>query len=107
MQRAKLSEFKGGWFIGAFKPSLLPTKQFEVGFKRHRAGGVWRAHYQKVATEYNLLVRGRLAIGRQHFHDGDIFVVKPGQIVFPIFVSDCDVVVVKVPSLPGDKTVVC
>jgi quercetin dioxygenase-like cupin family protein len=103
MRRAKLSQFNGGWFLGGFKPSLLPTKQFEVGFKRHQAGAVWPEHYQRVAVEYNLLVRGRMRIGRHIFNDGDVFVIPPGEAVKPIFITDCEVVVVKVPSLPGNK----
>lgn len=106
LQRAQLSQFKDGWYIGAFKPSLLPTKAFEVGFKVHKADSDWPAHYQEVATEYNFLAQGRMAIGEQIFNEGDLFIVKPGQIVKPIFVSDCKLVVVKVPSLPGDKVVV-
>lgn len=106
LQRATLAQFKDGWFIGGFKPSLLPTKLFEVGFKRHLAHSEWAPHYQREATEYNLLVRGRLAIGRQVFNDGELFVVKPGQIVKPIFVSDCEVVCIKVPSDPSDKVIV-
>ena len=103
MKRNKLSQFKGGWFIGAFKPSLLPTKEFEVAFKTHQQGDSWPAHYQEKATEYNLLVRGRMTIGKDIFNDGDLFVVPPGEVVKPIFLTDCDVVCVKVPSLPGDK----
>ena len=106
LQRARLSQFKGGWFLGGFKPSLLPTKAFEVGFKRHLAGSDWPEHYQETATEYNLLLHGRMSIGKQTFNDGDLFIVKPYQVVKPIFVSDCEVVVVKVPSMPGDRVVV-
>ena len=105
MKRAKLSQFKLGWFIGAFKPSLLPTKQFEVGFKHHRKDEDYPAHYQQVATEYNLLVHGRMTIGEEIFNDGDLFVIPPGEVVKPIFISDCQVVCIKVPSLPGDRVV--
>ena len=103
MKRAKLSQFKQGWFLGGFKPSLLPTKQFEVGFKQHRKDEDYPAHYQQIATEYNLLVHGRMSIGKHVFNDGDLFIIKPEEVVKPIFISDCEVVCVKVPSLPGDK----
>ena len=105
MKRAKLSQFKKGWFIGAFKPSLLPTSQFEVALRQHRKDEDYPAHYQQVATEYNLLVHGRMAIGEEIFNDGDLFVIPPGEVVKPIFISDCQVVCIKVPSLPGDRVV--
>lgn len=103
MRRAKLSQFKGGWWMGAFKPSCLPTRLFEVAHKWHRKGEVWPAHYQRQAVEYNLLICGRLQIGRHRFAAGDIFVIHPLEVVAPIFLTDCELTVVKVPSLPGDK----
>jgi len=36
---------------------------------------------------------------------GDVFIIEPGKIVKPIFHTDCELIVVKVPSIPGDKYV--
>jgi hypothetical protein len=93
----------GGWFIGDFKPSVLRTKKFEVGIKRHCKGDKWPAHKQLKATEYNYLAYGDLHIGKEYLQEGDIFVIPPGEVVEPVFDSNCVVVVVKVPSLPKDK----
>ena len=30
MKKYKLSEFKDGWIVGNFEPSILKTKDFEV-----------------------------------------------------------------------------
>ena len=34
---------------------------------------------------------------------GDIFMLYPWEVADPVFIEDCEVVVVKVPSVPNDK----
>lgn len=92
--------------MGGFSPSAFKTDQFEVAYKRHKAGEDWPEHYQKVATEINLLVSGTMKAGGQLLFPGDIFTVMPGETIKPEFITDVAVVCVKVPSLPGDKVVV-
>lgn len=116
MKISKLSSMKHGWFIGNFKPAAFKTKGFEVAYKVHKKGEFWPMHYQKKATEINLLVKGRMALwipgkttpglGELKFvKSGDIFIFKPGVKAHPDFLTDCEIVCVKVPSLPGDKVV--
>ena len=35
--------------------------------------------------------------------EGDIFVLAPYEIADPIFLTDCQVLIIKTPSIPGDK----
>lgn len=91
------------WFIGDFDPTILRTKDFEVGMTLHSKGQDWPEHYHKIATEYTLLVSGRMKIGNQELESGAIFIIEPNEIVKPEFLEDCIVVVIKVPSIPGDK----
>ena len=106
MRFHRTSEFTGGWFIGDFEPSLLRTKEFEVAVKEHPAGEDWPEHYHAVATEYNYLCSGEMVIGEDVIEVGDIFVIDPGESVKPHFYTDCVIVTIKVPSIPGDKYVV-
>ena len=107
IQRFCLSDFKGGWFIGDFEPSILRTKHFEVALKRHLRGEEWPKHKQKEATEYNLVTMGLIQVGDKHYGVGDIFVVPPGLAMKPEFIDPWnEVVCIKVPSLPGDKHMV-
>ncbi len=92
-----------GWFIGNFEPSALKTDQFEVGVLTHKKGEHWPEHYHKKAIEINLLVEGHMIIQEQELKSGDIFTMLPQEIADPIFLEDCTVVVIKVPSVPGDK----
>jgi hypothetical protein len=103
MQKFKLEDFIRGWFIGDFTPSIFRTPNFEVGVLHHHKDELWPAHYQKVATEFNVLLSGSLSINNQLILVGEIFIIEPLEIAEPIFHEDCKVLCIKVPSLPNDK----
>jgi quercetin dioxygenase-like cupin family protein len=103
MRFGRLDEMTKGWFIGDFEPSLLNTKQFEVGIKRYSAGDKEPEHVHKVATEFTVILSGRVCMGGRYLEDGDIIVMEPGESTDFFAVTDCVTVVVKTPSLAGDK----
>jgi quercetin dioxygenase-like cupin family protein len=103
---SKITDYFRGWFIGDFENSILRTKDFEVGLLTHKKGEVWPAHYHKEAIEYNVLVKGKMLIKDKELSDGDVFIFEKGEVADPIFLEDCTVVCVKVPSIPTDKYVV-
>jgi hypothetical protein len=78
------------------------------------------AHYQQIATEYTVLLHGTMTLRvwrategwtaqQTHpvematFGPGDIFVLEPFEVAQPTFETDCELVVIKVPSLTQDK----
>jgi hypothetical protein len=101
-----LKDFKGGWFIGNFEPSVLKTGEFEVGIAFHPSGSFWAPHYHSFSTEYNLLLEGKMSIIGNNIEAGQIFVIKPNEVADPVFLTDCRVLIVKTPSVPGDKVLV-
>tara|TARA_R110000822_G_scaffold13216_1_gene47072 strand:- start:2292 stop:2615 length:324 start_codon:yes stop_codon:yes gene_type:complete len=103
MIKSHIDDMVGGWFIGDFEPSILKTKDFEVGVLSHKKGEDWPTHYHKEITEYNVLVSGKMIIAGETLSSGDIFVIAPNEIADPEFLEDCTVVVVKTPSVIGDK----
>lgn len=103
MKVHKITEFFRGWFIGNFNPSVLNTKDFEVGLLTHKQGEHWPKHYHALATEYNLLISGKMIIKQTNIEPGDIFIIEPNEIADPIFLEDCTVLCIKTPSVPGDK----
>jgi len=103
MKKQRIENMWRGWFIGNFEPSVLKTDQFEVGILLHKKGEVWPAHYHKEATEYNVLLDGRMRIAGEVLEAGDIFWFEPGDVADPEFLEDCRVCVVKRPSIIGDK----
>lgn len=106
MKISKIDDYKGGWFVGDFEPTALKTKQFEIGTKVHRKDEKWDVHYHKLATEITYLVKGKMIIQDKMLVSGDVFVIEPYEIADPTFLEDCTVMVIKIPSVPGDKYVV-
>ena len=101
-----MDEMTGGWFIGDFKPSIIKTKDYEVGYKIHKKGEHWPTHYHKVATEVTFVVSGKMTIQGKLLQTGDIFVLEPNEIADPVFLQDTSLVIVKSPSVIGDKYIV-
>lgn len=110
-----LKNMVGGWFIGDFNPAVLRTKDFEAGIKYHPKGEKWPKHWHAEANEYNVLIKGFMTIqigdddDDENFHllsPNDIFIIEKGEIAEPYFLTNCTVVTIKVPSVPGDKHVV-
>jgi quercetin dioxygenase-like cupin family protein len=99
----KLNEMKGGWFIGNFDPSLLKTDKFEVAVHSYKQGQKWPKHFHKVSTEYNCLISGSMNVCGKELKAGDLFVILPYEVAEPEFLEDCTVVIIKTPSIPGDK----
>jgi hypothetical protein len=46
-----------------------------------------------------------MIIQNTELNAGDIFVIEKMEIADPVFLEDCKVLVVKVPSVPGDKII--
>ena len=95
-----------GWFVGDFFPSTYRTKDFEVGYKLHKKNEQWPVHFHKRATEINLLVKGKMTICGETIEPGQIFVIDQNEIAAPIFLEDCELVVVKTISDVNDKYIV-
>jgi quercetin dioxygenase-like cupin family protein len=106
MKINRIEDMIGGWFVGNFEPTAYQTPNFEVGYKFHTKGEVWDNHYHKVATEINYLVRGEMIISGTHLKEGDIFTIYPEEVSIPEFLTDCEVIVVKTPSVKGDKYII-
>jgi len=92
-----------GWFIGDFEPSVLKTKNFEVGVLIHKKGELWPKHFHKEAVEYNCLLDGKMMVHGKIIEPGTIFIFDKTEIADPVFLEDCRVLVVKTPSVIGDK----
>ena len=103
MDRDRVETKTNGWFIGDFPLAVHRTSDFEVSWMRHPKGQEWPRHHHKIAKEINLLIRGKMLINNEEINVGDIFVLHPGESAKPTFLEDCELIVVKTPSCPGDK----
>lgn len=103
MRVARLEGFTGGWFIGAFEPTLLALDAVEVAVKRYRAGDTEPEHVHLKATEVTLVVSGVVEMRDTTLKEGDILVLEPGETAAFTAITEATTVVVKSPSVPGDK----
>ena len=103
MKVFKLDEMKDGWFAGNFSPTSFQTKSFEACYKIHKQGEIWDSHYHKKATEINLLLKGKMRLQDTELNSGDIFVIPPYEIADPVFLEDCEIIIIKTPSDTQDK----
>jgi len=95
-----------GWFIGDFEPTAFKTKNFEVAYHTYKKGQKWDAHYHKLTTEINYLIRGKMKIGESIFKKGDIFIIHPNEISDPEYLTNCELIIVRDGSFLGDKYII-
>lgn len=95
-----------GWFVGDFEPSVLKTKDFEVGFKEYKKGDIEKKHYHKQAIELTFIARGKVIMFDRVFTEGDIIQINPGEQTSFVVLEDTLTVVVKTPSVANDKFIV-
>lgn len=105
MQTFSLEEMKKGWFVGNFSPTCWKVDAFEVACQRYTAGTCEAPHVHRIATEVTLVVSGIVRMNGQDFQAGTIFLIEPGEMADFCALTDTVTVVVKAPSLPGDKYV--
>ena len=103
MRVCKLDEMKGGWFIGNFEPSLYQTNDCEVAVKSYHKGAKEEPHFHKIATEYTVIVSGKVRMFDTIYEAGDIVIVEPGEATGFEALEDSVNVVVKIPGANHDK----
>ena len=103
MKVDKLKNFTGGWFIGDFEPSLMKTQDFEVAVKHYKAGDKEKTHVHKVATEFTLVLKGVALFNDTAISSGTIVTLKPGEWTSFEALTSVTTVVIKSPSVKGDK----
>lgn len=102
----KLGNFQNGWIVGDFNPTLISSKDIEVGIKYFQSGDSEPMHFQKSALELTVVVSGSCRLGGQNLESRDIMVIEAGVIADFVATSDCVIVCIKSPSLPNDKVIV-
>lgn len=105
----KISNYKNhrNWIIGAFEPSLLKTKDFEVAVFYIKKGEKSDNHFHAEALEVNIIITGECLVssaGIKHkLKDGDVFTFPPKVKSNVEYTADTTLIVIKTPSIPGDK----
>ena len=103
MKKTNLKDFTNGWFIGDFEPSIFKNPDFEVCVKNFLKGEVEAAHFQRVATEVTLVLSGEVRMGNNKLVEDEVLIIYKDEVCDFEALTDCKVLGIKFPSLPGDK----
>ncbi len=103
MRHHRIDEMVKGWFVGDFLPAAYRSEAVEVGLKIYSAGDREDKHYHKVATELTVIVSGEVRMLGHTWKSGDIITIEPGEATDFEALTDTTTLVVKVPSVAGDK----
>jgi HAD superfamily hydrolase (TIGR01509 family) len=103
VRTAKLADMIGGWFVGDFYPNILHSKDFEVGIKFYKAGDKEDWHVHKIGTEITVILDGSAKMLGEIYRNGDIILLEPGNGTSFEAITDLRTIVVKTPSVIGDK----
>ncbi len=106
MERFKLSDMIGGWFVGNFAPHVLHSEAFEVAVKYYVAGHKEPVHYHKISREITLIAHGKVRVNDLVLASGDIVLINPNETCEFEALEDTTTVVVKTPSSKDDKYLV-
>jgi len=103
MKFSNINDFKNGWFLGDFEPSILHSSEIEIGHlslkKGHKADG----HFHKSHIEINYIVCGKALIGDRILNVGDFFIFEPFDKSFVEYLEDSEIIVIKNPAVKNDK----
>lgn len=103
MKVIKLTDMTKGWFIGNFSPTLYATNDVEIAVKSYRKGDFESTHYHKVATEFTVIVSGRVKMNEIEYQAGDIIVLSPWETTDFEALEETVTTVVKIPGANNDK----
>lgn len=103
MEKFNLENYKGGWFIGDFAPTLVKTDQFEVACKYYKKGDSESAHIHKIATEFTLIAQGSVLMNNVLYKQAEIVKINKGESTDFLALEDSITFVVKIPSVKNDK----
>lgn len=98
-----VNEYIKGWLVGNFEPSLINSKDIEVGLKYYKKGDKESSHVHKIITEYTIVVSGKIKMNDEVYIEKDIVTILPNVPTNFESLEDSITLVIKTPSIPSDK----
>lgn len=99
----KLEDFTRGWIVGDFEPSIVQTKDMEIGILELEAGHKADNHFHAHHTEWNLILSGCARLNKKLYFEGDIFQFLPFEKATVEYLEDTKLLVIKSPATKNDK----
>ena len=103
MKQSNINNFRGGWFVGDFEPSIFKNPFFEVAHHSHKKNDATFPHYHQVTNELNYIVRAEMMVDKNHLKAGDMWIYEPWDISDVEFLEVSDLMIIRWPSIPSDK----
>ena len=98
-----VDNFIKGWLVGDFKPSIINSKDIEVGLKYYKKGDKETSHVHKIITEYTIVVSGKIRMNDKVYSGKEIVEILPNTSTDFESLEDSITLVIKSPSIPSDK----
>lgn len=98
-----VDNFIKGWLVGDFKPSIINSKDIEVGLKYYKKGDKETSHVHKIITEYTIVVYGKIRMNDKVYYEKEIVEILPNTSTDFESLEDSITLVIKSPSIPSDK----
>ena len=98
-----VDNFIKGWLVGDFKPSIINSKDIEVGLKYYKKGDKETSHVHKMITEYTIVVSGKIRMNNKVYSEKEIVEILPNTLTDFESLEDSITLVIKSPSIPSDK----
>lgn len=98
-----IKDFKNGWLVGNFEPSLFSCDQLDIGILYLKSGECGDGHFHKNHTEYNIIITGKAKINDKILNSGDIFIYNKFEKSNVQYIEDTILLVIKNPSTKNDK----
>ena len=90
-----ISDYLDGWIVGDFIPSLIKTKDTEIGLRRFAPYEYEGFYHRRDTTEYIILVNGQIRVNGKELLKGDIVKILPGEDYDILPLSFSEVLIVK------------
>lgn len=101
-----LNEFIKGWVIGDFVPSIIKSKDIEVGVKYYKSGDKESRHVHNIVDEYTIVLTGLIKMNDKIYKEKDIVFIQKGISTDFECLVDSITLVIKTPSVPSDKFII-
>ena len=101
--RLAVGEHHGGAGLALGQEGGPHLPAVEVAVQAYVKGQREPRHVHRVATELTVIVSGRAAMNGVEYRAGDIVTIPPGSATDFVALEDVVTVVVKLPSVRGDK----
>ena len=106
MESTNLNDMIKGWFIGNFNPTCYKSDAVEVAIKKYKKGDYEKAHYHKIATEFTVIIVGKVRMNDTIYEADSIVRIEPSEVTDFECLEDAITAVVKLPSQSNDKYII-